>query len=263
MVISAIGAASAGEIAAGIGAASTVLQVGGSLLASGQQQQAAGQATGLQEQYYNSELQNLGPYMATGQAANTNLQTLTGQGTANPLTSPLLQPITMSEQNLQKTPGYQFNLQQGLESVQNSAAARGLGASGAAEKGAASYATGLADNTYQNQFNNALTNQNNQFNRLLGLTQLGQTSAAGVGAAGITTGQGAAQTTLAGGQAAAAGTLGAANALSSAYPNYLSNNALSSLYGSNSYGGQGAASAYVNSSPQQQVAQDIAESSPA
>lgn len=237
-------------VAAAIGIGSAVAGVASSAIASGAQQSAANQATGLQEQFFNSELQNLSPYMATGQGANTALQTAAGIGTANPLTSPLLSPITMSEQNLQKTPGYQFNLQQGLESVQNSAAARGLGVSGAAEKGAASYATGLADNTYQNQFNNALTNQNNQFNRLLGLTQLGQTSAAGVGAAGITTGQGAAQTTLAGGQAAAAGILGAGNALTGAYPNYLANNALSNLYSSqqtSNYAGSigsGAAAAY-------------------
>jgi hypothetical protein len=59
----------------------------------------------------------------------------------------------ISEQTLENTPGYQFTLGQGLESTQNSAAARGLGSSGAALKGAATYATGLADQTYQNQAN--------------------------------------------------------------------------------------------------------------
>jgi hypothetical protein len=58
-----------------------------------------------------------------------------------------------TQAQLEATPGYKFTLQQGLESVQNSAAARGLGSSGAALKGAATYVTGLADQTYQNNFN--------------------------------------------------------------------------------------------------------------
>ena len=218
-------------VAAAVGIGSAVAGVASSAMASGAQEDAAKRAQQTQLDMFNQVQQNLQPYMQTGTAANTNLQNLTGNTPGgNPLTSPLLSPITMDEATLQKTPGYQFNLQQGLESVQNSAAARGLGNSGAALKGAANYATGLADRTYQDQFNNALTNQSNQFNRLLGLTQLGQTSAAGVSSAGITTGQGVASSQLAGGQAAAAGILGAGNALSSAYPNYLANNYLSGLY---------------------------------
>jgi len=257
MVAAAIGGITAGQVAAGAAVVGAVTQIGGSLLASGQQQSAANAATAAQQAQYNNAQQNLAPFIGTGDLSNQYLESLTGTGTTggNPLTSPLLSPITMSEQTLQQTPGYQFNLNQGLESTQNAAAARGLGVSGAALKGAASYATGLADNTYQNQFSNALTNQNNQFNRLLGLTQLGQTSAAGLSSIGVTTGQGIAGTTLAGGQAAAAGTLGAANALTNAYPNYLANSALSNLYGQTP---ASSASSYINSTPQQQVADDVA-----
>lgn len=61
-------------------------------------------------------------------------------------------PPRMTQAELEQTPGYQFARSQGLQSVQNSAAARGLGVSGAAMKGAATFATGLADNTYQAQF---------------------------------------------------------------------------------------------------------------
>jgi hypothetical protein len=63
----------------------------------------------------------------------------------------------ISQQVLDNTPGYQFTLGQGLESTQNSAAARGLANSGAALKGAASYATGLANDTYQSQYNDLLS----------------------------------------------------------------------------------------------------------
>ena len=62
---------------------------------------------------------------------------------------------------LEQTPGYQWNLSQGEQAATNSAAARGLANSGAALKGAATYASGLADSTYQNQFNdtNALAQE--------------------------------------------------------------------------------------------------------
>jgi hypothetical protein len=72
-------------------------------------------------------------------------------GAANNLYSTLQNGPTQAQ--LAATPGYQFTLNQGLESTQNSAAARGLGNSGAALKGAAAYATGLANSTYQNDFN--------------------------------------------------------------------------------------------------------------
>lgn len=218
------------------GGIAAVGSIGGSLIGSGAQEDAAKSAAQVQLDMFNTAQGNLAPYMQTGAAANANLQNLTGNSPGgNPLTSPLLSPIKIDEQTLQTTPGYQFNLQQGLKSVQNSAAARGLGVSGAAEKGAANYATGLADSTYQNQFNNALTNQSNQFSRLLGLTQLGQTSAAGLSSIGATTGQGVANSLISGGNAAAAGALGVGNAVSSAYPNYLANNALAGLYGGNNF----------------------------
>ncbi len=62
-----------------------------------------------------------------------------------------------TQAQIEATPGYAFNLQQGQEGVQNSAAARGLSSSGAALKGAATYASGLADSTYQNQYQDALS----------------------------------------------------------------------------------------------------------
>jgi hypothetical protein len=88
----------------------------------------------------------------------------------------LTAPITMDQKTLEATPGYQFNLDQGIRGVNLSGVGSGL--SGAQAKAAARYATGLADSTYQNQFNNANTNKQNAFNFLLGTAQLG-TSAAG------------------------------------------------------------------------------------
>lgn len=157
------------------------VSLGSAAISSGSQSSAANKASSVQQNALNTTQQNLAPYMAIGTQAGNDLSTLTGGGTSNPLTSPLLKAPTMTESQLQSTPGYQFNLTQGLKAVQNGAAARGLGSSGAAQKGAAAYATGLADNTYQNQFNNAVTNQTNQYNRLQQLSSLGENAAAGFG----------------------------------------------------------------------------------
>lgn len=102
--------------------------------------------------------ENPGVYLAgtiPGQTTQANGQyvpnqtTTTGQG--------------FSQAELEATPGYQFAKSQGLQATQNSAAARGLGVSGAALKGAATFATGLADNTYGAQFTRAMQQQQQDF----------------------------------------------------------------------------------------------------
>lgn len=117
----------------------------------------------------------------------------------------LTSPITMDQATLEQTPGYQFAKTQGLKSVQNSAAARGLGVSGAALKGAANFATGLADQTYKTQFDIENTNRTNAFNRLKSLIDTGSNAAAMTGTAGTNAANTAAQSQIAGGNAAAAG----------------------------------------------------------
>lgn len=168
-------------------------------------------------------------------------------GSSNPLNSPLLKSITMDQATLEKTPGYQFNLSQGLKSAQNAAAARGLGVSGAALKAAGTYATGLADNTYQNQFNNAVTNQTNQFNRLYSIANSGQSAAAGLGGIGQQTAANIGSNQIGAGNAQAAGAISSANSIGNA-----ANNAASTYYGNSlingsSGGGYNAAdSSYYN-----------------
>jgi hypothetical protein len=192
-------------------------------------QQTMMQALALQNQMrQQAQLQeNISPYLATG------------SGGANLLTQrlpELTSPITMDQATLERTPGYQFNLQQGLKATQNAAAARGLGVSGAALKGAASYATGLADNTYQNQFNNAQQNQANAFNRLYQTAALGSNAATGAGTIGQSNANSQSSLYNAMGQSQAAGTMGAANANYNALTGFgqpLANSAMMYAYYSN------------------------------
>lgn len=116
---------------------------------------SAGEAADAQTAGANMAIRQLQPYNQAGYGAVNQLTAMTS---GDP------------QKALEQLPGYQFTLSQGLKSVQNSAAARGLGVSGAAQKGAASYATGLADQTF-----------GNQFNRLMSLASLGENAAAGVG----------------------------------------------------------------------------------
>lgn len=127
---------------------------------------------------------------------------------------------------LEATPGYQFTRDQGLKSVQNSAAARGLGVSGAALKGAARFATGLADqtlNTQANIFGNNVSrtqgifqsNLNNYLNPLMYLSNLGENAAATAGQQGVQAVGNAGQALIGGANAQAAGIVGGANAISS------------------------------------------------
>lgn len=105
-------------------------------------------------------------------------------------------------ETLKNMPGYQFALQQGLQATQSGFAAKGLGQSGAALKGAANYAEGLAGTTYQQLFGNVLST-----------VGLGENAAATLGTQGL--GYTNAQNNLTTGAAAAqaSGVIGGANSL--------------------------------------------------
>lgn len=126
---------------------------------------------------------DLMPYMEAGQNALGPQQALLG-----------LQGQEAADQamgNFQQSPGYQYQLTEGLRVVDAGAAAKGMLRSGATLK---------AEQTFGN--NIAAQSFGDYYNRLAGLTGIGQSSAAGVGAAGNKTAEGMAQTdaSLAGAQ---------------------------------------------------------------
>lgn len=158
--------------AGALGAGATIF---GASKAADAQVSAADKAAAIQQQQYSTTRSDLAPYRDAGSNATDQL---------NKRLTELTTPIAMDQATLEKTPGYQFNLTQGMRGVTNSAAARGLATSGAALKGAATFATGLADSTYQNQFNNANTNQTNAYTRLKGLIDTGENAGAQTGVLG-------------------------------------------------------------------------------
>jgi hypothetical protein len=171
---------------------------------------------------YNKTQNNLQPFINGGQGSYYNAQVQANAGfNFNP---------TMSQ--LEQTPGYQFNLNQGEMAAQNSAAARGLGSSGQAMIGAEQYASGLASNTYQQQYQNALTQYQTNFGNQVTLANIGENAAAGLGNNATATGQGIAQNTIGAGNAIAGAAVGASNGLTNAVNNYQGYNILQGIYNS-------------------------------
>jgi hypothetical protein len=191
---------------------------------------AADKASQIAQDQYQQNRADFAPYRDAGASA---LNTLNGR------LSELTSPIVMDQATLEQTPGYQFNLTQGQKAVTNSAAARGLGTSGAALKGAATFATGLADSTYQQQFSNANTNQTNAYNRLKGLVDTGAGAANNTAASGTTASLASATAATSAGNAQAA----ADNRIGSSISNLTSNiggyAAYKGLYGGSGGSGSG------------------------
>lgn len=178
--------------------------------AQGQLSGANSAAQSAYEQAYGRESGTLNPFIQGGQSAYSDLVSALPGLTA---------PMSMTQQQLEQTPGYQFQLSQGLEANQNQASARGLGISGAAIKGADAYTTGLASSTYQTQLQNYLAQNLQGYNILSGTAAIG--AGAGQTLAGLagSTGSGEAGTALDTG-------------LAGATSNYNTGAGLSSLQGS-------------------------------
>jgi len=148
---------------------------------------AAGQqATDAQNQATAAANANSQPFIQAGQGAVSNLSQLMAPG--GQLTQGYGQFTAPTAEQAAQTPGYQFQLQQGLSALQNSAAARGGLLSTGTAKNLEQYAQGVASSNYQNTYSNALnayntnfntfnTGQNNLYNRLYGLAGMGANSA--------------------------------------------------------------------------------------
>lgn len=205
--------------AAVVGGAS---QIYASSKAADAQTQAADKATQTQLGMYNQTRSDLSPYRQIGEDAYAMLQ---------PKLKDLTDGVSIDPNMLKDSDYYRFTDKQGQKAVTNAAAARGLGSSGAALKGAASFASGLATGTYKDAFNMAVTNQTNTFNRLKGLIDTGQNAAAQTGSAGASAATGAANAQIGAGNAQAAGINAAGGAVANAANNIGGYAAYKGLYG--------------------------------
>ena len=211
---------------AAIGAAGSI---GGGLLGSSasgaaakDQLQAAQQATQAELQMYNQTVAREQPFLTAGTNALTQLQQLLGigpggGGATNPILSMLgigpggaagggINPATF-----QGSPGYQYQLQQGMNAVTNANAPTGVG--GNALRQLQQTGQGLANQNW-NQY---LGNASSAWQQLLGgigsIVGLGQNAAGNLGNAAQTVGGQIGSNAIGGGNALAAGAIGSASAL--------------------------------------------------
>jgi hypothetical protein len=159
------------------------------------QKDAANKAQQTQQHMYDQTNANQAPFRQAGLDATTALggfYGLPGYAKVDP------------SQQIQNLPGYQFQLNQGVQAIDRSAASRGLLNSGATGKALAQYGQGLAQN-YSGQY---VAGLQEIANRGEGATQ--STAAAGAGAANQIQ-----QAQLYSGNAAAQGDINTFNAISS------------------------------------------------
>lgn len=177
----------AGLLSAGVGAYA-------SGKAADKQAAAANNALDFQKKTFDTSQANFKPYLDIGKGATYTLGQLTGTGGNG----------QQDYSSFFKDPSYTFAQQQGELGIERGANARGLNLSGGTLKDLSTFNSGLASQQY-----------GNYFNRLMGLSQLGQASAAGSASNG-TAASGQIGNSMQGvGQAQASGIVGGANAFSS------------------------------------------------
>lgn len=194
-----------------------------------------------QKRQFDLSQKNLAPWLQAGtQGVNTlsSLLSKPGEGLLTPWTEQFHAPTGAEAA---ATPGYQFAQEQGQNAIQNSAAAHGGLLSTGTMKTLDQYSQGLADSTYADTYNRSLQeyqqrynifqgNQTNEFNRLAGISGVGQQAATTLGTLGqqdannVTNinSTGAAQqggAIMAGGAARASGYAGIANAITGGISN--------------------------------------------
>ena len=229
----------------------------GSFFAGNQQADALKQGIDLEKQQWQQTTKNMLPYV---QAGYTGLNALLNDisGGSAPTGFNLLEPVSSfvgpaPSPNapgavFQASPGYQYQLNQAMNAVQNSAAGRTGAVSGNMLRGLQSNATGLAGQDYWNWYNAVVNNylqrysdfsnmRNQGVGLLSNLASQGQNAAANLGTTGTQ-----AVSNIAGllgtlGSSQAASTLGATNALSNSFNSGgTGSNMLNYLFG---YGGGG------------------------
>lgn len=207
------------------------------------QQVAAGdRALDFQKQIWGDQQRNQQPYLQAGQQSIGQLMQLIsegkfGPGSTGPVPQYTGQFTAPTLEDARNSPGYQFTAQQGSKGILQGAAAAGGAISGGTLKALDTFNTGLADQTYGNVFQRALSTyqtglqdyqaklqgygaglagQQQEFGQLFAPAQLGEGATQNLNSQGgqVATNVGNLMTQI--GNAQASGTVGGANATTSA-----------------------------------------------
>lgn len=189
-------------IAAGGAILGGVMSSQGAQGAAQTQANAANQATQAELQMYNQNVQRLAPWTGAGSSALGTLQ-----GLMPSLTTPF------SAAQYQQSPGYQWQLGQGINAIQNSAAASGGVNSGNTLKALMGYGQGLANQDYQQALQNYQNWQGQVYNMYSGISNTGANAAGQMAGIGSQVGQNIGNNITGAGNALAAGQVGSSNAI--------------------------------------------------
>ena len=132
--------------------------------------------------------------------------------TTDPGFGSLSQKFNMSD--FTQDPGYQFRLAEGQKALDRSAASKGMNLSGAQLKASQSYGQNMGSQEYGNAYNRFNNDQSTLYNRLAGISGIGQTANGQTQMSGMNAANNVAQNQLGAGNAAAAGIMGGVNAIS-------------------------------------------------
>lgn len=158
-------------IAVGAIAASAVVSSVNSSRAAGAASAAASDANATNQSQFNQIRADNAPYREAGKAALSQMQ------------DPSFQR-GFTQADFHQDPGYQFALKQGNDALSASQAAQGNNISGAGLAALDQYNQGMANQDYQQAFNNFNQTQNQNYSRLSTLANLGAGGNAQSGAAG-------------------------------------------------------------------------------
>jgi len=256
----------------GGGLLSGLFGLGGAAISASAAEQAASQQAGaaryaanLQHGEFEQIRKALEPWVKSGRIGNADLLRLLTRGggrdsflTESParLAGIGVPPEDLKGSGLmdrfQTSPGYGFQLRQGLQAIQDAGTGTTGAIGGNTLKALQTYGTGLANQDfwnfynannqqYWNRYNAAANRQNSIYNMLTGLSGQGLGAATQTGQFGQAAVSNMGQDIMSGAAAGAAGTVGAANAitggLNSLGSNLMSMSLLQQLYGGGFGGG--------------------------
>lgn len=236
---------------AGLGAMGVGGAIGGiagaisSSQAANAQQKAAKEARNTIEKYTQQATGYQQPYYDVG---TQNLNTVNQRNSQGYYDMPV-QNYQQQAFNFQEDPGYQFRQSEGMRGVNANAAAQGMSLSGATQKALQKYGQGLASQEYANAYDRYNTNRNfdysvfgdaynrqvqeknSQWNRGVGLANIGVNAANQLGQYATNAGSQIADTVIGGGNAKASGIMGTGQAIGNIGQNISSAGQIPFYYG--------------------------------
>jgi hypothetical protein len=180
------------------------------------QTQAAAQASALEREMFDKQVELQAPFREAGLTAQNRLLQYLGLSGSPSDAGYGKYAGDFSMNDFTTDPGYAFRLAEGNKALDRTAAARGGLLSGGAMKAAQRYGQEMGSQEYMNAFNRYQTNRANQLNPLQSLMGAGQTGANILTQAAGSLGQSLGENAIGAGNARASGYIGQANALTGA-----------------------------------------------